>query len=174
MQEVNQALSEVKELYQRILGRPAPELQPTSFVAFPPGVDPLNHALHEVQYLKQLSEQIAMAPRPVTWVPLADCYASKDTFVVRLEVPGIDRKDLKVFLTGGECLVRGERKSPEWVKELRPLMVEQSWGPFERRFALPEGCNAEKVSARCENGVLEVRISVEEHEVRKETKVEVA
>jgi HSP20 family molecular chaperone IbpA len=112
MQEVNQALSEVKELYQRILGRPAPELQPTSFVAFPPGVDPLNHALHEVQYLKQLSEQIAMAPRPVTWVPLADCYASKDTFVVRLEVPGIDRKDLKVFLTGGECLVRGERKSP--------------------------------------------------------------
>lgn len=174
MQEVNQALNEVKELYRKVLGRPAPDLQPGSFVPFPPGVDPLNHVVHEVQHLKHLSEQLAMAPRPVSWVPQADCFASKDTFVIRLEVPGIDRKDLKVFVAGGECLVRGERKQPEWLSEMRPLMVENSWGPFERRFALPEGCVLDKVSARCEGGVLELRLPIEAREAPKETKVEVA
>lgn len=174
MQEVNQALNEVRELYQKVLGRPAPDLQPGSFVAFPPGVDPLSLAVHEVQQLKHLSEQLAMAPRPVSWIPPADCFASKDTFVIRLEVPGIDRKDLKVFVAGGECLVRGERKQPEWQAEMRPLMIEHSWGPFERHFPLPEGCVLGKVSARCENGVLELRIPVEAREAPKETKVEIA
>lgn len=173
MQEVNQALNEVKELYRKILGRPAPDLQPGSFVAFPPGVDPRNHALSEVRFLKQISEQMAMAPRPVSWVPLSDCFLSKDTFVVRLEVPGIDRKDLHVFVTGGECLVRGERKRPEWLAEMQPLIVEHSWGPFERRFPLPAGCEGEKVSARCEEGVLEVRVPVKLRETLEETQVDI-
>lgn len=174
MQEVNQALTEVKELYQKVLGRPAPDLRPDAFVAFPPGVDPLQHVVHEVRQLKHVTEQIARAPRPVAWAPLADCYLAKDTFVVRLEVPGIDRKDLKVYVAGGECLVRGERQRPEWQAELRALTVERSWGPFERRFPLPEGSVPDRVSARCEDGVLEVRIPVEAREAPKEKKVDVA
>lgn len=174
MQEVNQALNEVKELYQKILGRPAPDLEPGAFVSFPPGVDPLNHVVHEVQHLKHLSEQVAMAPKPVSWVPLADCFASEDEFVIRLEIPGIERKELKVLVAGGECLVRGERKQPMQLVEMRPVSVEQAWGPFERRFPLPSGCLSDKVTARYDEGVLEVRVPVKAQEVPKETKVEVA
>lgn len=174
MQEVKQALSEVKELYQKVLGRPAPDLEPGSFVSFPPGVDPLNHAVHEVEHLRHLTEQVALAPQPVSWVPAADCFASADAFVIRLEVPGIDRKDLKVFLAGGECVVRGERKQPEELAELRPVTFERPWGPFERRFPLPDGSVQAKVKARCEDGVLEVRVPVEAREAPKETTVEVA
>jgi HSP20 family protein len=173
MQELNQALNEVKELYQRFLGRPAPDLQPGSFAAFAPGAEPIGHAVHEVQFLKRLSEQIALAPRPVSWIPLADCFVAKNEIVIRLEAAGIDRKDLKVYVAGGECLVRGERKPPEWVKEMRPLAVEQSWGPFERRFPLPEGANAEKATAHCEEGVLELRIPIDAREGSKERRVEV-
>lgn len=173
MQELNQALNEVKELYQRFLGRPAPDLEPGSFAAFAPGAEPIAHAVHEVQCLKRLSEQVALAPRPVSWIPLADCFAAKDEIVIRLEVPGVDRKDLKVYVAGGECLVRGERKPPAWVREMRPLAVEHSWGPFERRFPLPEGASAEKTVARCEDGVLELRVPVDAREGNKEKRVEV-
>jgi HSP20 family protein len=173
MQEVSQALNEVKSLYHKVLGRPAPEIEPGAFVAFPPGVDPRDHAVHEVQHLRQLCEQIAMSPRPVAWVPAADCYASKDTFVIRLWVPGIDRKELKVFVSGGHCLVRGERKQPELFAEMKVVALEQPWGAFERRFPLPTGCVADKLSARYENGILEVRVPIEEREIVKETSVEV-
>jgi len=174
MQEVKQALDEVKELYQKVLGRPAPDLEPGAFVSFPAGVDPVDHAVHEVEHLRHLTEQMAMAPQPASWVPLADCFASKDEFVVRLEVPGIDRKDLKVFLAGGECVVRGERKRPEGMVEMRPVAYERPWGPFERRFPLPNDSVLGKVSARCDQGVLEVRIPLEAREAPKETTVEVA
>ena len=43
--------------------------------------------------------------------------------------------------------------------ELRPVVVEQSWGSFERRFSLPGWCTAETISARCTNGVLEIEIA---------------
>lgn len=174
MQEVKQALDEVKDLYQKILGRPAPDLEPGTFVSFPPGVDPLDHAVHEVQYLKQLSEQVAMAPRPMAWVPLADCFASKGEYVIRLEVPGVPRDDLKIFIAGGECVVRGERKQPETFVGMQPVIVEQSWGPFERRFPLPAGFIADKVVAHYENGVLEIHIDVKEQEIPKETKIDVS
>jgi HSP20 family protein len=173
MHEVNQALNQVKELYQKILGRPAPDLDPGSFVSFPPGVDPLNLAVHEVEHLRHLSEQVAMAPRPVAWIPPADCFASKDAYVIRLEVPGIDRKEIKVFIAAGEVLVRGERKRPEGLAGMQPLTVELSWGPFERRFPLPAGSLTEKVAAHFEEGLLEIRIPVEPREVPKETTVEV-
>jgi HSP20 family protein len=173
MQDVSQALSEVKELYKKILGRPAPDLEAGSFISFPPGVDPLNHVVHEVRHLRHLSEQVAMAPRPVAWLPLADCFASKDAFLIRLEVAGIERKDLKVFVAGGECLVRGERKQPKALSEMRPLALEQPWGSFERRFALPGGSQPDKVTARYEEGVLEVHVPVQAREAPKETKVEV-
>lgn len=174
MHEVNQALAEVKELYQKIMGRPAPDLEAGAFVSFPPGVDPLNHAVLEVQHLKHLSEHVATTPRPVSWVPLADCYASNDAYVIRLEIPESDREDLKVFIAGDACLVRGERKRPEAVAGMRPVTVEQPWGPFERRFPLPGGFVADKVAAHYEDGVLELRVPVKEREAPKEMTVEVA
>lgn len=174
MQQVKQALDEVKELYQKVLGRPAPDLDTGSFVSFPAGVDPLRHAVSEVEHLRNVTEQVAMAPQPASWFPLADCYMTEDTFVARLEVPGIDRKDLKVFLAGGDCIVRGERKRPERPEVMRAVAFERPWGPFERRFPLPEGEIQEEVNARCENGVLEVRIPVKVRKPQKETTVEVA
>lgn len=174
MQPLNQALDEVKELYLKVLGKPAPEIAPGSYVAFPPGVDPLECAVKEVDQLKLMSERLTFAPRPVAWTPPADSFATKDSFIIRMEIPGIDRSSLKVFLVGGECVVRGERKLPEATPEMRPLNLERPWGSFERRFALPAGSYPDRVNARYVDGELEVRIAVEGIEAPKEMNVEVA
>jgi len=174
MVEVNQAFQDVKQLYSKLLGHPAPEIPPDAYASFPPGVDPLKHALQEVDYLKELSERMAATPDPVSWVPTADTFVAPDAFVVRMEIPGVDREGLKVLLLGGECVVRGERKQTDDPAEMRPLTVERNWGPFERRFMLPAGSHPDKITARFREGVLEVRVPVAAAAKPKEMNVETA
>lgn len=174
MRQVSESLNEVKDLYKKVLGKPAPEIAPGNYVAFPPGVNPVDFAIQEVRQLKLLSEQAALAPLPVSWVPRADSYALEDAYVVRIDVPGVAQEDLKVFVAGGECVVRGERKPPKDAAEMQPLALERPWGSFERRLMLPPGSDPERVKAHCADGVLEVRVAVEKGGIPKAMKVELA
>lgn len=161
MHQADKALHEVKDLYAKLVGTPAPELQPSFFVPFPPGVDPVDHVVEEIEQLKKLSEQASTAPGPVAWVPQVDSFTAKDAWIFRLEIPGVKRENLKVFINGRECLVKGRRFLPEKETELRPISIERPWGPFERRFLLPEGTRPDKVTARYAEGVLELKFGVD-------------
>jgi len=174
MQEVSQMLNQLRDLYSQVLGQPAPEIQPGFYAPFPPGVDPLQHAAHEVHHLQQFSQQLAQRQAPLAWVPRADCFTTDDNYLIRLEIPGVERESLKVLVTNGECVVRGERKLPTDSPGLRPVNLEREWGPFERRFVLPPGFHAEKVSARFSEGLLELKVDVADQGITKEMKVEVA
>ncbi len=114
-----------------------------------------------MQQLKHLSEQISATPDPVQWIPRADSFVTPQDFIVRLEVPGIPRDQLKVLMDGGQCVVTGERAQPEIEKELQPLNIEREWGRFERRFTLPPGSHPDKLKARYQEGVLEIRVAVD-------------
>ncbi len=171
MQDVTQALNEVKDLFHKVMGRPAPEIGPYAYAPFPPGVDPMVHTFQEVDYLKRISE--GLLSTPPTWLPRADCFVTEDAFVVRMEVPGVARDDLKVFFSMGECVVRGERKQFEGPHETRPLAIERPWGPFERRFALPAGSHPEQISARYSDGVLELHVKLDQARARKEMKIDI-
>ena len=174
MQDVSQSLNEVKDLFQRVVGQPAPRIDPHAFSAFPLGVDPVDHAFREVEHLKQLTEQIALSPSPVAWTPRADIYVADDAFVIRLEVPGMPREDLKVFVVGGECVVRGERKREQDTAKLRAMTLERPWGPFERRFVMPAGSHPGQLKAHYKEGILELRIATEAAATPKKTKIDVA
>jgi HSP20 family protein len=173
MQPVSQALDDVKELYRKVLGQPAPEIAPGSYALFPPGVDPLQQTIREVEQLKQVAEQMRFAPRATAWVPPADGFVTPDGLVFLLEIPGADRDKLEVFVVGQECVVRGERKRVEMTPEARPLGLERPWGGFERRFPMPPGGHPDRVSARYTDGVLELKIATEKAK-RQEKSVEVA
>jgi HSP20 family protein len=114
------------------------------------------------------------ATGPVGWVPAADCYMSADAFVVRMEIPGVKREDLKVFLSGGECVVTGRREQPEGKEDLRPMNLERPWGEFERRFLLPRGAHPDKIGAKYADGLLEVRVGLDGTKEPREMKVEQA
>lgn len=171
MQNVQTALDDVRKLYEEYVGQPAPEISPSSYFSFPPGVDPVRHAIDEVEQLKRWSRQMAATPKPAAWAPPADLFAGRDDFLLRLEIPGVAREDVKVFLAGNECVVRGERKPPE--KDFRALSLERPWGPFERRFLLPASANLEKVTARFRDGLLEIHVEANGEDVPRERTVEV-
>ena len=173
MNDLDQALKEVRALHSQFFGRSAPAAETQPFAPMPPGVDPVEYALNEVESLKQLAGRFTHATQPAPWAPLADSFLVKNELVLQLEVPGVSSEDLKVFAKGGECIVRGERKPPKHLPSMRPLALERPWGPFERRFVLPVGTQTSKIKARARAGLLELRIPLEKDAVAEEHEVEV-
>src|SRR5882724_10835359 len=91
-----------------------------------------------------------------SWVPRMETYRKDSDYVVRVDLPGVDPNDVHVQAEGNLLTITGERKSEEKGPEYR----ETFYGKFERRIALPQGVEAEKITARYEHGVLEIRVPV--------------
>ncbi len=96
---------------------------------------------------------------PVTdWVPAVDILEEKDRFVLRADVPGVAVDDIDVSMDAGVLSLSGERQAEERGEDLGLQRIERSSGRFFRRFSLPDTADAEGITARCSNGILEVVI----------------
>ncbi len=164
MQTIDEAYREVCKLHEQITRAPAPEIGPQGFAPFPPGIDPVGFAIEEVSQLKRMFESAQTGDsRTVTWVPRASIYASETSVRYRVEIPDVSREEVSVSVLSGEMVVRGQRRPPVVDALLKPVMVEQAWGAFERRFPLPPWCEPDRIQARCSQGVLEIDL-VRKHE----------
>ncbi len=92
------------------------------------------------------------------WVPAVDIVEEKDRYVLRADVPGVKPEDIEVNMENGILSVSGERhlESTEEAQGMR--RVERVSGKFYRRFTLPDTADAEEISAKSANGILEVVI----------------
>ena len=88
------------------------------------------------------------------WTPRMETYRKDSDYVVRVDLPGVDPKDVHVEAEGNVLSITGERKGEEKGPEYR----ETFYGRFERRMALPQGVEADKIAAHYEHGVLEIRV----------------
>ena len=93
------------------------------------------------------------------WVPAVDFVEEKDRFLLRADVPGVDRSDIDVSMEDGVLTIAGERhtKQDEDAEGMRRF--ERPSGRFQRRFTLPDTADAEGIAARSANGILEVSIA---------------
>jgi HSP20 family protein len=106
--------------------------------------------------------------------PAVDMLDRKDDVVLRVDLPGVEQKDLDLTVEEGVLTIRGERKGAEEMKEEDYYCCERWAGSFERSLALPAGVDAEKIKATFKSGVLEIHLpKVEKVRGRKvEIKVE--
>lgn len=100
-------------------------------------------------------------------VPRADMYEEEDQLVMKIELPGIDKKDIDISLEGDRLTIKAEKK--EEVKEEATLHTqERYYGQYFRSVTLPYPINEENISATFDNGVLELRLpKAEEVKARK-------
>ena len=96
------------------------------------------------------------------WVPAVDIKEEKDSFVIVADIPGVDPKDIEVHMENGMLTIKGEKESEKKEEREGYKRVERSFGSFYRRFSLPDTADAEKITAKSNNGVLEVRIAKQE------------
>jgi HSP20 family protein len=92
------------------------------------------------------------------FAPAVDVYEDEHHIALNIEVPGINETDINISIDNNTLTVRGERKFGENQKEENFHRVERMYGNFTRSFTLPNTVDQDQVSARCEHGVLEVRL----------------
>ena len=96
------------------------------------------------------------------WMPNVDIHETKDAICVRAELPGVEKEAVHVEVKEGVLSLRGERKFEKEVDEESYHRIERSYGTFHRSFTLPSSVDAEKVTARMKDGVLEVDLPKKE------------
>jgi HSP20 family protein len=106
-----------------------------------------------------------------TFVPPVDIYEDEHNITLKIEVPGIDQKDIDVRLENNTLTVRGERKFEKEEKEENFHRVERRYGSFFRAFTLPNTVDTENVSADYDNGVLNIKLAKKAEAKPKQIKV---
>ncbi len=94
------------------------------------------------------------------WMPQVEVMKSNGDFMVKADLPGLTKDNVKVELTDEALTISGERKEEKEEKEKGFYRSERSYGRFFRQIPLPEGAKTDKANATFTNGVLEVKIPV--------------
>ena len=108
-----------------------------------------------------------------TFAPPVDVYEDEHSITLKIEVPGIDEKDIDVRLENNTLTVHGERKFEKEEKEENYRRVERQYGSFTRTFTLPNTVDAENVTANYDKGVLNVQLAKKSEAKPKQIKVNV-
>jgi HSP20 family protein len=106
-----------------------------------------------------------------TFVPPVDIYEDEHSINLKLEVPGIDEKDLDIKLENNTLTVRGERKFEKEEKEENFHRIERRYGAFARSFTLPNTVDPDSVQASYENGILKITLAKRAEAKPKQIKV---
>jgi HSP20 family protein len=117
----------------------------------------INHMnrLFRESYSSEVPEE---ALTTTTYAPPVDIYEDEHNILLKLEVPGIDEKDIDVRMENTTLTVHGERKMEKEEKEENFRRVERQYGEFTRSFTLPSTVNLAQVSAHYDKGVLKISL----------------
>ena len=100
-------------------------------------------------------EQIAVPE----WAPLVDISEDEKEYLIKAELPEVEKEDVKVTAEQGTLSITGERKFENEEKGKKYHRVERSYGSFVRNFSLPDDASPAKVSAEFKDGVLSVHLA---------------
>jgi HSP20 family protein len=109
-----------------------------------------------------------------SFVPPVDIYEDAEKVTLKLEVPGVEQKDLDVRVENNTLTVKGERRFEKEEKEENFHRIERRYGSFQRSFSLPTTVDAENVQASYNAGVLKVELKKKAEAQPKQIKVNVA
>ena len=105
------------------------------------------------------------------WTPAVDIKEEDNRYLIHADVPGIKPEDIDVSLEDGVLTIKGERKHESKEEKEGYKRIERVRGTFFRRFTLPDTANQDAVTAKCNDGVLEVVIEKQERATPKKITV---
>ena len=107
------------------------------------------------------------------WIPAMDLVETEENLVLRADLPGMSEDDVSIEIKDGVLTISGERKAEHEEKGEGFFRVERATGAFSRSLTLPEGVDAEAITATFDKGVLEVRIPKPEQRKPKRVAIQV-
>jgi HSP20 family protein len=107
------------------------------------------------------------------WMPAMDLLETESHFVLRADLPGMSEEDVNIEVEERVLTVSGERKAEHKENKDSYQRIERAFGSFSRSLTLPDGVDAEAVSASFDRGVLEVQIPKPEQRKPRKISIEV-
>ena len=92
------------------------------------------------------------------WNPLMDVVEKDNEILLEMDVPGMEKKDIKVEIDAGGLTIRGERKRELKEKNGNYVHIERGYGSFFRRFPIPEYVDKDNIKVTCKDGILSVNM----------------
>jgi HSP20 family protein len=107
------------------------------------------------------------------FLPAVDISEHAEAYEVKVELPGVDKNDVKITVHKDILTIKGEKKQEEEKKGKNFHRVERSYGSFQRSFTLPSSVKGEKIEAVYNDGILTVTLPKVEEAKPKEIEVKV-
>src|ERR1041384_2076455 len=126
------------------------------------------HQLFDEGYGSQ-REDVALK----AWAPPVDIYEDENSFLIKVELPEINREDVKVSLNENVLSITGERRVENEEKRENYHRVERSYGQFHRSFTLPQNVAVDTINAQFKDGVLRLTLPKKEEAKPKQIEIKV-
>lgn len=106
------------------------------------------------------------------WLPSVDVMEDKDKYVIRADVPGLNKDDIKITLQENVLTITGEKKQEKEQKERAYHLTERTYGQFTRSFTLPSKVDPNNIKAEFKDGVLEINLPKSPESKAKEIQIQ--
>ena len=93
------------------------------------------------------------------WMPSVDISETDNAYLVKAEIPGVNKDDVKVTIEDGMLTIQGERKQEKEDKDKKYHRIERSYGSFMRSFRIPDDADESAVKAEFKDGMLNVTLN---------------
>ena len=126
-------------------------------------------------FSRGLGRRVPEGQQPLTmseWAPSVDIVEDDHEYLIKAELPEVNKEDVKVTIENDVVTIKGERKFEKEEKNKKYHRIERSYGSFERRFSIPDDAAPDKVTAAFKEGLLEVHLG--KCEVKRSPHIEVA
>jgi HSP20 family protein len=108
-----------------------------------------------------------------SWSPATDIVEHENEYVVNLELPGVDKDDVKITMQENLLTIRGQKKEEKESNGSQYRRVERSYGEFQRTFQLPSSVKSDRIEAAYRDGILTVSLPKAEEARSKQIEVKV-
>lgn len=108
------------------------------------------------------------------WAPLVDISETEKEYLIKVELPEVEKENVKVTVENDVLVISGDRKFESEEKDRKHHRIERSYGSFLRSFSLPDDADGAKVHAEFKNGVLRVHLPKSEESKPKQIEIKVS
>ncbi len=114
----------------------------------------------------------AVATRQNTFAPSIDISETEKQFIIDVEVPGINKKDIDLNIENDMLTISGERSFEKEEEGKQYHRVESHYGTFNRSFRLPDNVDSETIKATYKNGILNITVDKSEEKLKKQIEIQ--
>ncbi|MDH4261949.1 MAG: Hsp20/alpha crystallin family protein [Spirochaetia bacterium] len=107
------------------------------------------------------------------WMPTMDIKENKDSYLIKAELPGVEKENVNISIEDGVLTIKGEKKTEKEEKDDKTHRVECSYGSFFRSFTLPREVKSDQIEASYKDGILKLKIPKSEESKPKQIEVKI-